>query len=349
MIPKFNKVHNRFQLNGQHYSYEDLKEVSYSLIKEGSPNEKAAGEFLIEWISADERILVKTSGSTGKPKNILLSKQAMVNSAIATGDFFSLNPGSKALHCLPNDFIAGKMMLVRAMVLGLDLHVVAATSTPIQDSFRQYDFAAMVPLQVENSLQYLKNVKTLIIGGAPVSNELKSKLLKMETQCYETYGMTETSTHVAVKEVSKNSQSFKAIPKVSFSNDDRNCLIISAEHLEVNDLVTNDVVELINHTQFNWIGRYDNVINTGGVKVFPEEIEAKLVGHIQQPYFISSLPDTTLGQQVVLYIEGEEIEHSSTVFDHLSKFEKPKSIIFIPKFARSSSGKIQRGKSIALI
>ena len=174
MIPKFNKVHNRFQLNGQHYSYEDLKEVSYSLIKEGSPNEKASGEFLIEWISADEKIAVKTSGSTGTPKNILLSKQAMVNSAIATGDFFGLTPGSKALHCLPNDFIAGKMMLVRAMVLGLDLHVVAATGTPIQDSFRQYDFAAMVPLQVENSLQYLQNIKTLIIGGAPVSSELRS-------------------------------------------------------------------------------------------------------------------------------------------------------------------------------
>ncbi len=170
-------VHPRFTLNGISYTTAELKELGYDLVKEGSAFEKSIGDFLSDWLDEKPTLEVKTSGSTGTPKTILLQKRQMVNSALATGEYFDLKEGNTALLCLPADFIAGKMMLVRAMVLGLELDYVELSSSPLAGLSKTYDFAALVPLQLENSLAEIEMIKTLIVGGASVSRTLKEKAM----------------------------------------------------------------------------------------------------------------------------------------------------------------------------
>ncbi|MEM1001559.1 MAG: AMP-binding protein, partial [Bacteroidota bacterium] len=285
MTPKFDKVHNRFKLNGLHFTHEELKEVCYSLIKEGEPFEKVTGDFLIDWLNNKDHLYVRTSGSTGEPKHVKLMKQAMVNSAIATGDYFGLEPGDKALDCLPSHFIAGKMMLVRAMILGLEIDIVEPTAQPIFDYDKQYQFCAMIPLQVKNTLGYSHNIETMIVGGSKVTKSLLEKIATRPNRFFETYGMTETITHVGVKRLKSldftGQRYFHALPNVSFSQDERSCLVIHAPNLIDEDLVTNDIVELKSDQAFKWKGRFDNVINSAGVKLFPEQIEDKLQTYLQ--------------------------------------------------------------------
>ena len=169
---------------------EDLCRVAYSFIKEGEDFEKPVGNFILDWFDENSYIDMQTSGSTGIPKTIRISKQAMVESAIATGDFFDIHPGQKILHCLPVKFIAGKLMFIRAFILGLEMDFVAPTSTPLYNNDTFYDFIAMVPLQAKHSLNELKRVKKLIIGGSMISKTLENELKKLPTKVYETYGMT---------------------------------------------------------------------------------------------------------------------------------------------------------------
>lgn len=355
MTPEYNKVHNRFKFNGLHFSYDELKEVCYSLIKEGEPYEKVTGDFLIDWLNNKDHLFVKTSGSTGEPKSIKLMKQAMVNSAIATGDFFGLTPGDKALDCLPSHFIAGKMMLVRAMILGLEIDCVEPSAHPIFDYEKEYDFCAMIPLQLKNTINYTQNIKTIIVGGSMVPKPLKKKIKERPSLFFETYGMTETVTHVAVKRLESLNQNgelvFRALPNVNFSQDDRNCLVIEAPNLVEDSLVTNDIVTLENDKTFKWLGRYDNVINSAGVKLYPELIEDKLQTIIPNRYIITAVEDIVLGEKLILIIEGDDIDElgildsikASQAFD---KFEIPKEVFSISKFSETINGKIRRKETL---
>jgi len=338
-------VHNYFKLNGYHLSGKDLCQVGYSYIKEGDVYERAIGEFLLDWFDDKEYIEMTTSGTTGLPKLVKLEKQAMIQSALATGDFFGLEPGNKALLCLPVQFIAGKMMLVRSLILGLDLDIVSPSTEPLANNSTKYDFVAMVPLQVQNSIEGLKNIKKLIIGGAKMDSALEEKLLPLKTEIYETYGMTETITHIAAKRVGDSV--FSILPNVKISKDDRDCLVISVASISDEPIVTNDLVELINENQFIFLGRIDNVINSGGVKLIPEQIEAKLIGKIDARFFVTGIPDTILGEKLILVIEGEKQEFASDFFDVLGKFEKPKEIVFVPKFKENENGKLLRKPSLA--
>jgi len=303
---------------------------------------------LLNWFDKSTFLEVQTSGTTGKPKIIRIEKQAMVNSALATGDFFKLQPGNKALLCLSADYIAGKMMLVRALILGLELDTVAVSSFPFQNVSKQYDFVAMVPLQVENSLLQLYLVKKLIIGGATVNSFIKSELKELSIEIFETYGMTETITHIAAKKV--NEDNFRTLPNVAVSIDDRNCLVIKAPKISKDIIVTNDIVDLISESEFRWLGRIDNVINSGGIKLFPEQIEEKLQNKIANRFFISAIKDDFLGQKVVLIIESKEADKLEVeVFEGLSKFETPKKIFYVDTFEESASNKINRIKTLKKI
>jgi O-succinylbenzoic acid--CoA ligase len=344
--PTYENVHNHFKLNGFHLNKEDLCRVAYSFIKEGDDFEKPVGDFLLDWFDSKPYIEMKTSGSTGTPKTIRVDKQAMVNSAMATGDFFDLRSGNRALQCLPVKYVAGKMMLIRAIIIGLDLDYVEPTSHPMKDlDDMNYDFVAMVPLQAQNSLKELKHVKKLIVGGARISASLEKDLMKLPTEVYETYGMTETITHIAAKRVGE--KVFTVLPHVTISYDERNCLVIHAPHIIAEEaIVTNDLVELVNENQFVFLGRIDNIINSGGVKIMPEQVEQKLDGKIDHRFFIASKEDAELGEKVVLVIEGDSFDIDKAIFDSLDKYERPKEIVFVTKFKETENGKILRKESL---
>ncbi|GFZ85663.1 O-succinylbenzoic acid--CoA ligase [Aquaticitalea lipolytica] len=351
MIPSFDKIHLKFKLNGNNYDFNELKEVAYSLIKEGESYEKIVGKFLLDWLDEKDYILVKTSGSTGRPKTIRLSKQAMVNSSIATGNYLKLTPGKTALHCLPTNFIAGKMMLVRAMILGLEMDLVEPTSQPIFDYDKVYHFCAMLPMQLESTMGYLHNVRNIIVGGSSVSTHLIELTQTLKTKVFATYGMTETATHIALKPLNNQAQEpyFKTLPGVSISQDERGCLVVNAPEVSKKIVVTNDIVKLHSDTEFEWLGRIDNVINSGGIKLFPEQIEEKLKGKIKQQFFVASLPDTKLSEKLILVLESESNFLETSVFEGLNKFEIPKAIYSVAKFIMTSNGKIKRTETLKLI
>ncbi|WP_209403074.1 AMP-binding protein [Pseudozobellia sp. WGM2] len=348
-------LHNRFRLQGSSYNLEELKEIAYSLVKEGEVYEIAIGDFLLDWLNDKLTLTVQTSGSTGAPKTIVLEKEKMLNSTKATGDFFNLKEGNTALLCLSADYIAGKMMLVRAMVLGLELDYVSPTSKPIGKEFESHDFCAMVPLQVANSLDELKNIKKLIVGGSPMNQELKTKIKDrgLKTEIFETYGMTETITHIAVKKVhpvETENIVFKTLPGVAINTDERDCLVIDAPLVSDDIISTNDIVRIVSNTEFEWLGRYDNVINSGGVKLFPEQIEHKLHETIKARFFVAGLPDDILGQKLVLVVEGntatDQLLEKIKQLTSLDKYEVPKQIFTVPKFKETDSGKVQRKKTL---
>ena len=350
MTPNYTNVHIQFSLNGFHYNHSDLQELAYSYVKEGAVYEQELGNFLLDWLDGNDYILVKTSGSTGRPKQLKIKKDAMVNSAIATGNFFNLQPGDSAIHCLPSSFIAGKMMLVRALILGLKLDLVEPKAIPFINTQKQFDFCAFTPMQLKNSVNNLTNIKTIIVGGGNVSSGIINSLQNIKTTVYETYGMTETVSHIAVKKLNNFSDSkallknlcFETLPNITISQDTRDCLVIDAPYLSKEKIVTNDIVKLHTKTTFEWLGRYDNIINSGGIKLHPEQIENKLKSKIPNRFFIASKPDDALGQKAILILEGNKNNFDFSVLESLDMYEKPKDIFFIPKFQETKSGKIQR-------
>lgn len=351
MTPNYKNVHLKFKLDNLNYKYDDLMEIAYSYVKEGMPYQYELGNFLLDWLDQKDYVIVKTSGSTGKPKNIKIKKKAMVNSAIATGDFFKLKPGDKVLHCLPSNFIAGKMMIVRAIVLGLELDMVEPAVLPLIDYEKDYVFSAFTPMQLKNFAKYLKNIKTVIVGGGRVSNAIIDLIKDKKPNVYETYGMTETVSHIAVKKLnnfsgSNNDKYFTTLPEIVVSQDERGCLVIDAPNLSDKKIVTNDIVKVASESSFQWLGRYDNVINSGGIKLYPEQIEFKLRDKIKEEFFIASKADDTLGEKLILVIEGEKRDIDHSVFEGLDKYENPKEINFISKFKVTASGKIHREKTL---
>jgi len=340
----YKNVHNKFKLNGFHLDKEDLCRVAYSFIKEGEEFEKPVGNFILDWFDNNDYIEMNTSGSTGIPKLIRVKKDAMVKSAIATGNFFDLNPGDRVLNCLPVKYVAGKMMFVRGFILGLDMDFVAPSKRPLKNIQDNYDFSAMVPIQAEHSIKELPKIKKLIVGGAKINATLEKALKKLKIQSFETFGMTETVSHIAAKKVGENV--FNILPNVKISIDKRNCLVVEALDVSTEKIVTNDLIELVSDTQFIFIGRLDNMINSGGIKLIPETIEQKLSGAINQRFFMTGKEDASLGEKLVLVIEGEPYDLDLTIFDVLDKYEKPKEIIFISKFKETGNGKIIRKESL---
>jgi len=354
MDRSYKNIHKYFKFEGSHFSPSELKDVAYSLIKEGNEEELKIGDFFMDWLSPHDSITVRTSGSTGTPKNIILSKQAMVNSALATASYFGIQEKDTALLCLSASHIAAKMMLVRAMVLGLSLDHTAPSSSPLSGLSKSYDLCAMVPMQVEKSLKNISKIKLLLVGGAPVSGELRAKVQNLSTQIYETYGMTETCSHIAVRPLNltisvdhkRSSDVFHTLPGITVSKDDRNCLQIHAPAIGVDSMNTNDVVNLISDTEFEWIGRWDHVVNSGGVKLFPEQIEKKLRPVIKGRFMVTGIPDKELGEKLVLLIEGKVDKPSLRLeiegLADLKKIEKPKKIFELEKFLLSEGGKLRR-------
>lgn len=304
--------------------------------------------FILDFLSDSEFISQKTSGSTGAPKNIQLSKQAMLRSAENTITFFHLGKNQQAGLCLPVKYIAGKMMVVRAFLAEMNLILIEPTGTPDFSNSGEIGFCAMVPMQAANLLQQTKwpEIKTLILGGAETNAELAEKLQKVKTEVFETYGMAETCSHIALKKINgKNPETeFSVLPGVKISTDDRDCLVIEVPFL-IEKVVTNDVVGLISENKFRWIGRFDTIINSGGIKVQPEKLEKKISEILQKTCVILGMPDKKLGKKVVLIIESEP-EDPKIILEKLAPFfDKkmlPKTIKFLKQLPRNKSFKIDR-------
>jgi o-succinylbenzoate---CoA ligase len=329
-------IHPSFKLHGVSYNKRSLIEhCSKSLFKD---NEVFV--FILDWLSDDLNIKIKSSGSTGQKKVFLAQKNAMIQSAINTGKFFKLKEGDRTLLCLPISFIAGKMVVARALVLGLDLFVQKPDDSPIKDSSKSFEFVAMTPYQLEKSIPYINKINCLIVGGSPTRPALQKQLFNNSSGVFETYGMSETLSHVAIKSLSKGENGFTAIPGVSFKSR-QGYLEINAPYLSNLPIITKDKIELVSKTKFIWIGRGDFIINSGGIKILPEEVERTLSFYYLESFAICGVPDKVLGEKSVLVFEGKIPSDAVNAFQNLKKFERPKNIYCLKKFERIN-GKINR-------
>ncbi len=305
--------------------------------------------FVEEFRSLSKQISVQTSGSTGKPKVIELQKDHMEASARMTGSFLSLKEGDSALLCLSPNTIAGKMMIVRSLTMGLELIVTDVNSNPLNEIDDYIDFAAMVPMQtissLENSPKAFSKINKLIIGGGNISDDLIQKVNKTPVEAYQTFGMTETISHIAMRKLNSEDQFYQALPGVELKELE-NRLIISASHLGVKDLITNDIVELADN-KFRWLGRSDFVINSGGIKIHPELVENRIASLFSAPFFSAGLQDELLGQKHVICTESTDDKlHKEDFTALLDKYLLPKEIYYYDNFVYTESGKINRPETL---
>lgn len=312
----------------------------------GAEFEKKIEKFLEDWFSDSGTVEVQTSGSTGTPKIFGIEKKRMMNSAQMTCDFLGLKEGDTALLCLPVEYISGKMMLVRSIIRHLELIISEPSVKPLENLNYTIDFCAMTPLQVEHSLDKLPLIRNLIIGGAAVSESLKQKIAGSENRIYETYGMSETLSHIALKQLAPVSEDyFTAFDHISISTDDRGCLKIYAPELNEEVLQTNDLVEIINAKQFRFLGRADHVINSGGAKIFPEQLEALVKKEIPAEVVFLGLEDERLGQKLILVIESDDSDEIRKRIKNIpfeKNFHHPKEVLFVSEIPRTPNGKVNR-------
>lgn len=351
-------IPNTLMLNGVLYNEIALRNLIADVNKgiSNSLMEKLVA-FLNDWLDETPYIMLRTSGSTGPPKTIQIEKIRMINSAGMTGRFFGLKPEMKALLCLSPEFIAGKMMVARALVLGLDLLTTSLEANPLKDLNQTVDFAAMVPLQVAHVLKQnpekFSLIKTLIVGGGPIPATVEEDLQSVPTFCWHSYGMTETLSHVALRAVNglHRSNWFAPMEGVGLSTDDRGCLVLSAPAVATGPVATNDLVELKGQ-QFKVLGRIDDVVISAGQKFHPAQLEQKLSRVIQTPFFLTGEYHPEAGQILALYLEGnfkneEILKLKKQIESLLQKNETPRKVVCISKFKYLESGKIDRLRTIA--
>jgi len=352
-------------------NYSDLQSEQFS------PNEIKTLIFCGQWLSGQKQFSVQTSGSTGEPKSVLLTRQQMAASARMTGEALSLNKGDHALASLSPDHIAGLMMLVRGFELDLSVTVVEPAGNPFVSfdlkSAEHFDFAAFVPLQLqailnsgETHLAVLNRMKAILVGGAQVSATFEKAIEQVETPVYQTFGMTETVSHIALRKLNgpDKSEYYEALPGVEIGQDRRGCLRVKSTVTNNEWLTTKDLVEIKSGSRFVWLGRGDHVINSGGVKVQAEKVERVIAEALfemsqeknsNQEFFVGPLPDKIYGQVVIVVFEDvnhikiDEKRLRSLLSRNLTKYEIPKSIYFLKSFIRTSTGKVDRKANLAKI
>ena len=299
-------------------------------------------DFLSEWNNDSDRVLVHTSGSTGKPKPMMVEKKRMLNSARITCDFLGLKPGDSALLCMSLDYIAGKMVVVRSIERHLHLISVSPSGHPLKDINEEITFAAMVPMQVYNTLQVpeererLSRIRHLIIGGGAIDAALEQELQSLpgDIAIWSTYGMTETLSHIALRRINGDEPSewYQPFDSVHISQTEEGCLVIDAPQVCAETLVTNDIVEIepyiynkVEKLRFRIKGRKDNVICSGGIKIQIEEVETLLKPHLEKPFMLAKKKDEKFGEIAVLLTEDEDIKKVEATVRRLLSDESEKS------------------------
>lgn len=330
----------------------DFNSITIKPLPPKTPFDEKILNFIQDWYSEKSTVSVQTSGSTGTPKLFEIEKSRMLKSAQKTCSFLNLKQGDRALLCLPVEYISGKMMVVRAIERKLKLYTEEPSLSPLKNLHHDIDFCAMTPLQVEHSLDKLHYIKKLIIGGAAVSETIKKKISEARSteprtgHIYETYGMSETLSHIALKELYPTEQThFTLFDGIEIQQDSRKCLTIYAPEIHPEPLQTNDIVELKSPKEFRFLGRADNIINSGGAKIYPEELERLVKKEIPNEVVFIGIPDESLGQKLVLIIEGSESEQMKTQISQIhfpNSFQRPKEIRFIRNLPRTPNGKLNR-------
>ena len=299
-------------------------------------------DFLSEWNNDSDTVLVHTSGSTGKPKPMMVEKKRMLNSARITCDFLGLKPGDSALLCMSLDYIAGKMVVVRSIERHLHLISVSPSGHPLKDVNEEITFAAMVPMQVYNTLQVpeererLSRIRHLIIGGGAIDAALEQELQSLpgDIAIWSTYGMTETLSHIALRRINGDEASewYQPFDSVRISQTEEGCLVIDAPQVCAETLVTNDIVEIepyiynkVEKLRFRIKGRKDNVICSGGIKIQIEEVETLLKPHLEKPFMLAKKKDEKFGEIAVLLSEDEDIKKVEATVRRLLSDESEKS------------------------
>lgn len=302
--------------------------------------DESVEKFLEQWRQLGSYVDAHTSGSTGKPKAITLLKADMLRSAEATNEFFGITAGDWLRCPLSCDYIAGKMMVVRA--LAADATVDCSREFAAAGCSRRIKLMAVVPAQIDKLLESaeIDLVDNLLVGGAPLSSEMERRLIDRGVNAYASYGMTETCSHVALRH--SPSAVYEALPGIRFAVDDRSCLIVESESMSFGRLVTNDIVDLLAGNRFRWKGRFDNAINSGGVKVYAEEIEQLIAPLLPSgvSFYVSHLPHDRWGQQVVV-VADRDIDLSAIDFNGLTPAQRPRRVI-VHRMAYTSNGKLRR-------
>jgi o-succinylbenzoate---CoA ligase len=342
--------------------YLNNKKISFAEIKNGSITgvtefEQSTLGFCRQWLNGQGLFSLKTSGSTGAPKSIVISRYQMQLSAQQTIAFFDLKSADTVLVCLNTAYIAGIMMLVRAFESKAQIIAVEPSGNPLQTTKETIDFIAVVPLQLQQILNHpaskkqLDNCRAVIVGGAPVSLALEEKIKQSAAKIFATFAMTETLTHFALRQLNPvMDEFFVAFDDVIIGQDSRGCLTVSSAVTEDQKVVTNDLVEVMSTNTFKWLGRIDNVINSGGIKLQIEDLERKVekafhdLG-LSNRFFIGAMADNVLGEKMVLVVESASNLAVLTNLDwaaYLDKYERPKEVFFRRQFSETPTGKIDR-------
>ena len=343
------KEFTHITLNNKLFSKEEILEIEISA--ESHLNEVLL--FLKFWFDESEEMEVQTSGSTGKPKLITISKQSFVESAKNTCDYLKLDSKTKALLCIPVTYIGGKMMVIRALFSGYNLFVQEPSANPLEELKEEIDFIAITTYQAyyigEKSAKELKKIKNVIIGGGKINDFFVEVVSKHKNNIYSTFGMTETVSHIGLKKLNGKDKSdfFTVFPAYKISENAENCLVIDCPTLSKYKIITNDIVEIVSEQEFKWLGRKDNIINSGGIKIYPEEIEEKLVPFLLgRNYYITYLPDEQLGNKLILKIKKNSLinEEVDLIFinSKLEKHKTIKEIIYVNDFEYTETEKIIR-------
>lgn len=345
-----------FQLRYQSYQYSKSQPLpNLEVLPEFA---QVAFAFCRDWLAGQETFTQQTSGSTGSPKLQVLTRAQMEASAAATGAFFGTTSSGHLLCCLNPAFIAGKMMLVRAMVWDCPITLVEPSSNPLLGLEEQFSFFALVPLQLEACLAEEKSRKLLqaiphvLIGGAALPLKIQQELVQLGIRAWQSFGMTETVSHIALAKIGEGELVYQALPGVVIGVNEQNCLWIQSPMIGPEKIQTNDVIELQSKNSFAWLGRADFIVNSGGIKLFPEQLEKKISAWMSErfprvPYFFYGEADERLGQRLVLYVEGEQSALNLELLEEelkkfLGKFEIPKQIYLLSSFKYTPSGKINR-------
>jgi o-succinylbenzoate---CoA ligase len=355
-------------LNGKKFYYEEIAAYSFRNSIPINGYEAKVLEFCRNWFNGQQEFVVHTSGSTGPPKNITLTRSQLEASARRTVKILKLQKGDRVLVCLNVEAISGMMMLVRGFLADLHLTIIEPIGNPLAFSKPEqpFDFISLVPYQLQTIVTetpakklVLDFAKAILVGGAPVSPELAEAVKTIKAPVYQTYGMTETVSHIALRHLNGPDPElfYKSFSGIKLGKDRRGCLTISGDVTNNQTIVTNDLVTLIDEHTFEWLGRIDNTINSGGYKIQLEKPEVQLAQvlltlQLNCRSFVTAVPDVKLGSKLVAVLESKRLpvetekEIKNELAHFLSKYEQPKHFYYIPHFKSTASGKIDKAATL---